>query len=95
MEYKSKFREAARRDLLQAYRWYEKQQKGLGEKFLSEVESGLEYLKRNPKAFPEKKKGFREFIFKTFPYILIFRVDKQEVTVFAIFHTSLNPAKKP
>lgn len=95
MEYKLEFREAAQKDLFRAYKFYEKQQIGLGEKFISEVEFGLKFVKRNPEAFPEKKKGFREFILKTFPYILIYRLDKQEVTIFAIFHTSLNPSKKP
>lgn len=48
MEYKIEFREGAQKDLLQAYSWYEKQQKGLGDKFISEVEFGVQYLRKNP-----------------------------------------------
>ena len=95
MMYNTEFREEAQRDLIEAYRWYEKKQNGLGGKLILEVEAGLNHLKQNPKAFEEKKKGFREFNLKTFPYVMIFRLKKQNVIVYAVFHTRRNPNKKP
>ncbi len=57
----------AKKEISDTIVWYEKQQEGLGGKFISEIEAGLKYLKQNPKAFPGKKKGFREFNLKKFP----------------------------
>ena len=95
MNYKVKFREEAQRDLFKAYSWYEDQKKGLGDEFTSEVENTTEYLKTNPEAYQLKRKGFREIGLKKFPYVLIYRLTGTLVLIFAIFHTHLNPNKKP
>lgn len=48
-----------------------------------------------PEVFPKKNKGFREFNLKSFPYIMIYILNIREATVFAVFHTQLDPTKKP
>lgn len=95
MEFKINIREEAVQDLVKGYLWYEEQKKGLGEKFVSEIESSLRYLRRNPEAFPKKRKSLRELSLKTFPYLIIYSVENTLVTVLAIFHSHLNPNKKP
>lgn len=95
MVFEVRFREEAQQDLTKAYRWYEDQKRGLGKNFISEVEAAAKYLSRNPEAFPEKKGIFRELNLTTFPYLMIYTVEGQVVTVFAIFNTYLNPQKKP
>lgn len=95
MEFEVELGKKAQRDLLYAYLWYEKRKIGLGEKFIQEVEAGVEYLKQNPEAFPEKKKGFREFNLKAFPYLMIYILKDNKVHILAIFHTRLDPNRKP
>lgn len=95
MEFKINIREEAVQDLIKGYLWYEEQKKGLGENFVSEVESSLRYLRRNPEAFPKKRKSLREVNLKTFPYLIIYSVEDSLLTVVANFHSHLNPNKKP
>lgn len=95
MDYKIEIRDKALEDLIKSYLWYEDKKPGLDKNLVSEVEASLKYLKKNPLAFPKKKNSFREFNLKKFPYLLIFTVEDTVVTVFAIFHTYLNPNKKP
>lgn len=95
MEFKINIREEAVQDLVKGYLWYEEQKKGLGENFVSEVESSLKHLRRNPEAFPKKRKSLRELSLKIFPYLIIYSVENSLVTVMAIFNSHLNPNKKP
>ncbi|NJW52069.1 type II toxin-antitoxin system RelE/ParE family toxin [Salinimicrobium oceani] len=89
------FRKEAQKDLIEAYLWYEKKQKGLGERFVREVENGVKFIRQNPEAFPRKKNGFREFPLKIFPYLMIYVLAQKKITILAIFNTRLNPDKKP
>ena len=95
MVFELEFREEAKKDLKIAFSWYEKKQKGLGIKFFLEVEEGVKYLKKNPEAFPQKKNGFRQFPLKNFPFLIIYILEDRKVAIFSIFHTRLNPNKKP
>ena len=84
----------ADRDLLEAAEWYEEQQKGLGGKFIDEVEELLGYLETNPLLFPIKYKEVRQAILTRFPYVILFRIESKTVIVLAVFNCYLNPAKK-
>ena len=95
MAYRLKLREGARKDLFQAFGWYERQKPGLGTELISEIEAAFALLIKTPEAFPKKKKHLREYNLKIFPYVIIYMIQKNEVIVFAIFHTHLNPNKKP
>lgn len=46
------FRPEAAGDLTEAYRWYERQRRGLGGEFEAAVEATLGLLKQAPTAFP-------------------------------------------
>ena len=78
----------------EAYDWYELQQPGLGDLFLLDVESCYDKLEAWPIAYIKIKRNFRQIVLKTFPYVLVFEVIKNEVIVYAVFHTSRSPRKK-
>ena len=78
----------------EAYQWYEEQQAGLGDLFLFELESCYNKIEVWPVSFAKIKKNFRQIILSTFPYVVVFEVFKDEVVVYAVFHTSRNPRKK-
>jgi len=75
----------------EAYNWYEKQSNGLGEIFLSELESSYKKIEVQPTFYSKIKKNFRKIRLKRFPYVVIYEILKAEVVVFAVFHTSKNP----
>jgi len=78
----------------EAYKWYEEQQPGLGDLFLIELDSCYDKLETFPLVYAKIKKNFRQIILKTFPYVVVFEIFKDEVVIYAVFHTSRNPGKK-
>ena len=78
----------------EAYKWYEEQQPGLGDLFLIELDSCYDKLETFPLVYAKIKKNFRQIILKTFPYVVVFDIFKDEVVIYAVFHTSRNPGKK-
>jgi len=78
----------------EAYDWYEEQKRGLGEEFLKELDSNYNKLQSHPEYFRKIKNNFRQTSLKRFPYVVIFEIMKNEVVVFAVFHTKRNPELK-
>ena len=81
-------------ELTDACKWYEKQQQGLGKKFLSEIKHYLKLISKNPLQFELKfSNRYRFAAFKIYPYFVVYRIeeDTKLVYVISIFHTSRNP----
>jgi len=83
----------AKTDLSDASKWYEKQQKGLGKRFLNEIKESFDIICKNPVGFQIRYDNYRIFFTKTFPYGIHYQyiIDRNEIHIKAIFHTSLNP----
>jgi plasmid stabilization system protein ParE len=96
MTYKIELLPRARREMLEAWDWYDDRWTGLGDRFVREVEKRLEQIEKTPDRYAERKKGFRETKVKVFPYLIIYRIHKRKkiVAISSIFHTSRNPKKK-
>lgn len=77
-----------------AYNWYEKQQPGLGKLFVAELITCYDKLETWPAAYTIINKNYRHIILKTFPYVVIFEIIKQDVIIYAVFHTSRDPRTK-
>ncbi len=86
----------ARRELLEAWEWYEDRQEGLGDRFRNEVFSKIGQIGKTPERYPERKKSFREARVEVFPYLVIYKIAKRKKTIaiVSIFHTSRSPKKK-
>jgi plasmid stabilization system protein ParE len=96
MNYKVELLPRARRELLEAWDWYDDKWSGLGDRFILEIERKLQQIGQTPERYPERKKGFRETSIKIFPYLIIYRIQKRKriVAISSIFHFSRNPNKK-
>jgi plasmid stabilization system protein ParE len=96
MSYKIEFLPRARRELLDAWNWYDDKWSGLGDRFVGEVERKLLQIGKTPERYAERRKGFRETPINVFPYLIIYKVQKRKriVAISSIFHTSRNPKKK-
>ena len=77
-----------------AYGWYNDQQQGLGEVFISALDNCFERITQHPKAYSKIKKNYRQARLKKFPYVIVFEIFKTDVVVFSVFHTSRNPKYK-
>lgn len=96
MSYKVEFLSRARRELLEAWDWYDDKWNGLGDRFLREVEKKVLQIEKTPERYPERRKGFRETPINVFPYIIIYKIQKRNriIAISSIFHTSRNSRKK-
>lgn len=85
----------AQKEILDAWEWYEDQQPGLGDRFKEEVRKKIENILSNPLHYPLRKK-YREALIDVFPYLIVFKVDKQKnlILILSVFHTSRHPGAK-
>ncbi|MCF6147720.1 MAG: type II toxin-antitoxin system RelE/ParE family toxin [Candidatus Kuenenia sp.] len=78
-------------DSIKGYFWYEEKGIGLGEDFLRIFYALSEEIRRNPLVYKTVYKDFRRCLLKRFPYAIYYRVDKDKVIVYGLFHCARNP----
>ncbi|OMQ12776.1 type II toxin-antitoxin system RelE/ParE family toxin [[Flexibacter] sp. ATCC 35103] len=71
--------------------WYEKQRIGLSYDFELCLEAGINTISRNPDLFQKKYKNIRMHFISRFPYGIHYRLEKDEIIVIGVFHTSRSP----
>jgi plasmid stabilization system protein ParE len=83
----------AKTELSDASKWYEKQQKGLGKRFLNEMKEAFDVICKSPEGFQVRYDDYRIYYTKVFPYAIHYQyiVDKNEIRIKAVFHTARNP----
>lgn len=86
-------RPEAEADIEEAYRWYEKQGRGLGAEFLRAVDACLALIARQPELYPEKYKQARQAPLRRFPYSVYYVVQSNSIEVIACFHGRRNPRR--
>ena len=78
-------------DVLNGYTWYEQKTRGLGEEFLRMFYARTQEIPRNPLLYQTVYKDFRRCLLRRFPYTIYFKIDKQNIFVFGVFHCARNP----
>lgn len=86
-------RPAASADIEDAYRWYEAQQTGLGEKFLAAAQVVMQSVVANPHQFPVVRRETRRALFRRFPYGLYYRIVDDQIIVVACMHARRDPRR--
>lgn len=91
--YKSVILPLAKEDIRKAAVWYNKQQKGLGKRFTTEVREKVHFIKQNPKAIKLRYDTVRTAILKIFPFMIHYTIDEVNKTIIvsSVFQTSRNP----
>jgi toxin ParE1/3/4 len=84
---------AARAELLEAQDWYEARHRGLGDRFLEEVEATVLRLRENAHQFPAVFRDVHRARLRRFPYALFFRAEANAIVVIACFHGSRDPQR--
>jgi plasmid stabilization system protein ParE len=89
------FHDAARDELREAARWYEREREGLGEEFLLAVQTAIERAARGELpglAAPETSPpGTRRIFLQRFPYAVHFGMSQSEMFVWAVAHQRRRP----
>jgi len=96
MSYASNLSDRARKEISEAWAWYEDRLPGLGDRFTEAIFKKIKQIESEPTKGLQRKNAFREVLVKVFPYLIIYRIEtkKKEIFVHSIFHTSRNPRKK-
>jgi len=81
-------------EILEAYIYYENAQKGLGEKFMKQLNKYFLRIQSHLKHL-EIKKYYREAFIKKFPYLIVFDIIDNKIIILSVFNTHQNPTKRP
>jgi len=80
-----------RNEVKALYDWYQNQATGLGEDFLTELESGYEAIIELPDTWPKLQLEFQRFLLSKFPFSIIYRHKQETIFVVAVMHNSRKP----
>lgn len=84
---------AARRDLVDGYRFYERQAEGIGRYFLDTLYSDIESLRIHAGIHAQCIGAYRRLLSKRFPYSVYYQVEADEILVYAVFDNRRNPER--
>ena len=86
------FHPIAKRELEYSAQYYETQSQGLGKRFLSEIEKGLNRIQAHPDAWPPfVSPGLRRYLLHYFPYAILYKNTPDHLYVLALMHLSREP----
>ncbi|MEB2784848.1 type II toxin-antitoxin system RelE/ParE family toxin [Algoriphagus persicinus] len=91
--YKSRFLELAKIDLKETASWYNKQQLGLGRKFIKEVRIKISKIEKNPLGYAIRFNATRGVLLDIFPYLIFYEVFENQklVIISAVLSSNRNP----
>lgn len=81
----------ARDELVEAKRFYNRQQQGLGESFQREAEAAARLIGARPLAWQVETGEVRRFIFDRFPYKMLYIIRDEQIIVIAVAHQHRQP----
>jgi len=73
--------------------WYESQLKGLGLRFVDELDVAIQRAQQNPQHYQAVYREIRRVLLRRFPYAVFFVAEPGRVVVLAILHQYEDPAK--
>lgn len=85
------FRAEARADVLEAFRWYEERQEGLGAEFRTAVDGAIWRIARHPESYAPGYRELRHAMVRRFPYAVYFRLVNDVIVVVAVMHAKRHP----
>ena len=94
MNYSIELSYRAKQELKETIGWYQTKDLELGIRFHNQLKTILRKIKNNPFQYPEKRSPFREKAMSRFPYIIVYEIYWNEITVYSIFHIKQHPDKK-
>jgi plasmid stabilization system protein ParE len=81
----------AEADLASAKVWYDNQQPGLGTRFVDTFDRLADSIRTNPEMYAKEFEDLRVAVMRRFPYLVVYRIDDDQITVVAVYHVKRNP----
>ncbi|PRX48180.1 type II toxin-antitoxin system RelE/ParE family toxin [Salegentibacter salegens] len=95
MDYKIRILPRAKLEINDAFKWYSSRNLKPGKELLKEINLIYDLLLFDPFLFKKNEQNYREVPLRKFPFLIIYRIFKDEVLIQSVFHTHQNPTKKP
>lgn len=74
-------------ELAEARIWYGLQRDGLDGELMQRIDQALQRISDAPNRFPRVYRQLRRAIVRQFPFAIFYQVTKDEIQVFAVFHS--------
>ena len=81
----------ADKELRDAVVYYNDQLEGLGNQFLQDVLTAIDFIKKFPYAWHKVGKHTRRFLLRRFPYLILYIPEKNKIIITAIAHKYRHP----
>lgn len=95
MPYKLVIKADAYEDIVEAFKFYNSQSSGLGDRFWIELEKNFDNLEKHPThyGYNYELSGmiFRDILMEKFPYKIFYEISGFEVIVYGIIHSHRDP----
>lgn len=85
------FHPAAIAEAAAAVRWYGEISPSIASAFISELDRAIDCIAASPDSWPPYLENTRRFIFKRFPFFLVYRVNHGAIEVVAVAHGKRKP----
>ena len=82
---------SGRRDLEEGFQFYESQDLGLGDYFLTSIKSDIEGLRITAGIHPIAHENFHRLLCKTFPFAIYYLKSSEEVVVYSVVDCRQDP----
>ena len=82
---------AAYKEIEGAKQWYDEVSVKLGNRFLQEVDRGMERIREAPNSWPVYISGTRRFFLYRFPFAIVYKFDGEKAKVFALINLRRKP----
>ncbi|MEI6231708.1 MAG: type II toxin-antitoxin system RelE/ParE family toxin [Planctomycetota bacterium] len=80
-----------RTDLVSSATWYNREQPGVGQRFIDEVQFTYEKIRERPTSWPSRGKGIRYCPVKDFPFNVVYTERPNTIWIVAVAHRSRRP----
>ena len=74
-----------------AAEWYAEQNPRAAEAFVRELDSAVAAVSESPESWPPDLHAPRRFLFRRFPFLLVYRVNANHALVVAVAHARRRP----
>ena len=81
----------ASRELIDAAKYYERQQTGLGRRFRSAIQQCIRQICQNPMAGAPYEEETRRWLSPQVPYAIVYLFEQEAIRILAIAHTRQEP----
>jgi plasmid stabilization system protein ParE len=78
-------------DIEEAFRWYERHGRGLGEDFLAALQATLDRIAAHPAMYAVIRRNTRRAFLRRFPYGVFYRAYDDVIVVVACMHAKRDP----